>query len=927
MFEALNRDDCVALDFLLEEEGVTATRPESIARQPEVQPHLSFAQRRLWFLHQLNPTSPAYNVPSAIRLRGPLDLGVLRASLKEIVRRHEVLRTTVCDAGGGPTPCLHDDLDVPLDLLELSKLPVLERERRLRRYIAEQAAVPFNLVAGPLMRVSVARLSHHDHIAVLVMHHIVADAWSMGVFVHELSQFYAAFQAGLPTPLPDLPIQYADYSRWQWEQRDRFQKQSEFWRESLRDLPLLDLPTDRPRRVQPSYAGAVYPLQVDAALTAGLKALGSEQQATLFMTLLAAFQILLSRYTQQTDITVGSVIAGRNRSELEPLIGFFANSLVLRTRWSPGANFRQILRKARKVALQAYENQDVPFDEVVRTVLPGRDLSHNPLFQVMFSLETEIGEPLRLTEVTISPEPVDIPIAKFDLTLNFTSTPDGLWGGLEYSTDLFDRTTIARMAGHLVQLLESIVQRPDTPVARLAMLSGEERQRLVYDFNRTEAAMEASSLGRLFEEQAFARPEAVSIEFEGRAWTYAELNQTAAAWAAELLRRGIRSQDRVAICMEPSFEMVAATLAIIQAGATYVPLNPSYPDQRIAFILRDTQARALLTQRDLRVRFAGLAPGVICLEPETSPGACPGGAVPIGVPTQPGHLAYIIYTSGSTGVPKGIAVTHRAVIRLVRNTNYVKLRFDDRVALASNFAFDAVTFELWGALLNGASLVGLPREIALDPIRLARLLRERNVTTFFLTTALFNQIARQEPAAFQNLRHLLFGGEAVDVDAVRGVLSAAPPARLLHVYGPTECTTFATWHEIARVGTDDFTVPIGRPLSNTRAYVADRHLELVPPGIPGELLLGGQGLALGYVNRPELTAAAFVPDPFTGEAGGRLYRTGDLVRRRDSGEQSFSAASTTKSRFEGFGSSRRRSPQRLADVPRLENPWLSSERM
>lgn len=894
--DTLQNDDRAALDFLLEAEGITDIRRDAIARRPDLTQRVSFAQRRLWFLHQLSPASAVYNIFTAIRLHGFLDLSIFTACFKEIVRRHEVLRTTFHDKGDGPEPCLKPHLEVPICLLELSELSTDERESRVRRFTAEQAALPFDLVRGALLRVGIAVLSRYEQVIVLVMHHIVADAWSMGVFVNELSELYAAFAAGLPSPLPDLSIQYADYSHWQWEHRNSFQTQLEFWRKHLHEVPQLSLPTDRSRPVQSSFAGAVQPLLLPAALVGRLKALGEKEHATMFMTLLAAFQILLSRYTGQTDIVVGTPIAGRNRSELEPLIGFFVNSIVLRVRWSSGASFREVLRQARTVALRAYENQDVPFDEVVRALHPGRDISHNPLFQVMFSVETEVGGPLRLADTSIRSEPVDTRFAKFDLALNLAPAVDGLCGGLEYSKDLFENSTARRMVGHFMQLLESICAHPDAPVARLAIVSNEERYRIVSDFNATKKTLRGGSLGQLFEKQAVARPEAVAVEFEGREWSYAELNQSATYWAAEFFRHGIRSEDRVAICMEPSFEMVVAVLAIIKAGASYVPLIPSYPDQRVGFILRDARARLLLTQQDLKGRLSQFGILPICLDSDRSD------TRPLQEPARigPGHLAYIIYTSGSTGEPKGIEVTHRAVLRLVRNTNYIDIRPDDCVALASNFAFDAATFELWGALLNGARVVGVQRDVALDPDRFGRLLRDRGVTTLFLTTALFNQIARQRPDAFATLRHLLFGGEAVDADIVRMILSGAPPARLLHVYGPTECTTFATWHQVRHVGPQDRTVLIGRPLSNTRAYVVDDNTELLPPGIPGELLLAGPGLARGYVNRPDLTASLFVPDPFSGEPGERLYRTGDLVRWRDNNELEFLGRIDEQVKIRGF---------------------------
>lgn len=893
---ALHRDDRAALDLLLEAEGIVDLPKDAITRRPDLKQRISFAQRRLWFLHQLNPASAAYNIVTAIRLQGPLDLGVLRACFEEIERRHEVLRTTFLDQGNGPEPCLHDRLEIPISVLKLSNLAKTQRETKVRTFTAEQAALPFDLRTGPLLRVSVALLSPQEQVMALAMHHIVADAWSLAVLVNELSTLYAAFAAGLPSPLPALPIQYADYSHWQWERRNSYQKQLAFWQESLRDAPPLNLPTDRSRPVRPSFSGGAQSLWLPGALVGRLKALGEQEHATMFMTLLTAFQVLLSRYSGQTDIVVGAPIAGRNRSELEPLIGFFVNSLVLRVRWSSGATFRDVLRQTRSAALQAYANQDVPFDEVVRALQPERGASHNPLFQVMFSVETEIGDRLNLKDTSFRSEPVDTPIAKFDLTLNLAPAADGLLGGLEYSTDLFDDSTARRMTEHFVQLLESICAYPDGPVDRMALTSDEELYRIVSTFNATQKTLPIGSLGELFEEQARAHPENVAVEFDGREWSYAELNRAATFWATELLRCGIRSEDRVAVCMEPSFEMVVAVLAIIRAGATYIPLIPSYPDQRLGFILRDANVRLLLTQPDLKERLSQFGLLSICLD---------SARVDAGPPQNPArtgsdHLAYVMYTSGSTGEPKGIEVTHRAVVRLVRNTNYIDIGSDDRVALASNFAFDAATFELWGTLLNGARLVVIPREIALDPDRLGSLLRTREVTTLFLTASLFNQIARLQPDTFATLRHLLVGGEALDSDAVRMVLNSTPPGRLLNGYGPTECTTFALWHEVRQVDPDDRTIPIGRPISNTRAYVVDRNTELLPPGIPGELLLAGPGLARGYLNRPELTASLFIPDPFSGEPGERLYRTGDLVRWRDNGNIEFLGRIDEQVKIRGF---------------------------
>jgi amino acid adenylation domain-containing protein/non-ribosomal peptide synthase protein (TIGR01720 family) len=885
-----------AIDFLLAAEGVAAVSSDPIERRPDGLAIMSAGQRRLWFLQQVDPVSPAYNIATAVRVRGRLQLEVLNACLQEIVRRHEVLRTTFRSTDAGPEARVHDQLPALVNSLDLSVLSLANRESKIRQYIAGQAQNSFDLATGPLIRMNAVRLARREHIIILVMHHIIADGWSMGVLVQELNQLYPAFESGLPSPLEDLPIQYSDYSYWQRKKQDQFRTQLDFWRKQLCDLPELALPERRPRPLRAGVGGAVCPIRIPAELIDALNELGRTERATLFMTLLAAFQILLSRLSQQTDIAVGTPVAGRNRSELEPLIGFFVNTLVLRTRWLHGASFRHVLHCARTTVLQAYEHQDVPFDEVVQAVLPGRDLNHNPLFQAMFSLEGEMSGSLNLSGASIVSETVETNIAKFDLTLNLSPVASGLNGGLEYRSDLFSADMVERMAANFVQLLQSICSWPDSPISYLPILPNEERNRLVFDLNLTRAAIPASSLGALFAEQVRTRPDAIAVECDGQKWSYAELDRTANHWAAELAGQNIELEDRVAIVMEPSFEMVVAVVAVMKAGAAYVPLVPSFPDYRLEFILRDTQTRMVFTQAHLAKRLSQFAVPVVSVDlniPLVT-------TQPFEVNVGPGHLAYIIYTSGSTGEPKGIAITHQAILRLVRETNYIQLQTGDRIGLASNFAFDATTFELWGALLNGACLVGIPREIALDPLRLTSLLRDRQITTLFLTTALFNQIVGHKPDAFSSLRHLLFGGEAVDVDSVRAVLTSGPPARLLHVYGPTECTTFASWHEVGQVTRETHTVPIGSPVSNTSAYIVDRHGELVPMGVSGELWLGGVGLARGYADRPDLTACAFVPDPFSGEVGGRLYRTGDLVRRNEGGELEFLGRTDDQIKIRGF---------------------------
>jgi amino acid adenylation domain-containing protein/non-ribosomal peptide synthase protein (TIGR01720 family) len=895
-FDSLDSDALAALDFLLENEGLSTERSRVSRRPADAPMRLSFAQQRLWFLQQLDPASPAYNIAAAVRVNGLLDLNVLQASFDEIVRRHETLRTSFRSDGARPILQLVSPRQLPIRLVELGGIQFSVAQEKLREHLQGEAVIPFDLATDPLVHVTVVRLAPTEHVIMMVMHHIISDGWSMGVLVRELSELYTAMRAGLPSPLPELPIQYSDYADWQSARRDCWSESLEFWRQQLGGASPIAVVADHPDPTQAGFAGAVHTFEVPHALFDKVTTLGKSERATLFMTLLAAFQLLLARHAGRTDIVVGTPVAGRTYSEQRPLIGLFVNTVTLRTRWPANASFRDVLRCARATALQAYDNDDVPFDEVVRSILPGCVIGHNPLFQVMFNVETEATTSLKFDDAVVVDEPIPTAAAKFDLTLSLAPSDGGLVGGFEYRTDLFQSATIARMAEHYLRLLEAAVEDPDAPAAHLAMLSGAELQRLIGDVNRTDSAIPKSTLGHLFETQALATPDAVAIEYQGKEWTYAELRRAARACATELHRCGIGVDDRVAICMAPCAEMVVATLAVVMIGATYVPIDQTHPDQRLAFMFRDTKAKAAITQAPLAARLASFAVEVLCIDESAREDDLDTRPIPVG----PDHVAYINYTSGSTGEPKGIAVTHRAVTRLVCNTDYVDLRSDDRVALASNFAFDAATFEIWGALLNGARLFPVPRETVLAPERFARLLRENKITTLFLTTALFNQIVRHEPHAFGGLRNLLFGGETVDVEVARTLLAASPPDRLLHVYGPTECTTFATWYEVRAVGKEDRTVPIGRPIYNTRAYVFDQAMELAPLGTPGELYLGGPGVARGYVDRPALTAAAFLPNPFSETPGARLYRTGDLVRWRAEGVLEYLGRVDDQVKIRGF---------------------------
>jgi amino acid adenylation domain-containing protein/non-ribosomal peptide synthase protein (TIGR01720 family) len=842
---------------------------------------LSFAQERMWFLDRLSPGGVAYNIPLAVRLGGTLDAAALERALGEVVRRHDALRTTFGEVDGAPVQVVAPFAGFVLPTEDLSELGEVEREAAVLRRASAVSARPFDLTTGPLFGAELLRLGEEEHVLLMCMHHIVSDGWSMDVLYREMSALYAAYAAGGESPLPELAVQYADYAAWQREQLDGhvLDRQLAYWREQLSGAPeVLDLPADHPRPAAPSFRGDSVPLSLPLDVLEKLKAVGRGEGATLYMVALGAFQVLLSKYTGSNDIVVGSPIAGRMRGETEGLIGFFVNTLVLRTDLGGDPRLREVVRRVRDVTLGAYEHQDVPFERLVVEMQPERSLSHSPLFQVMFTLESGPGAGGGgggIQGLNVARVGADVPVAKFDLALGLVETPHGLEAALRYSTDLFERASVERMAVHLAAVLEQVAKDADLRLSALELVSDRERAQ-VAAWNATERPYPSGErIHTLFEAWAARTPDAAALVFGDVSVTYGELDAQANRLANHLRRHGVGPEVRVALCLERGPELVAAVLGILKAGGAYVPLDPEYPAERLSFMLEDSAAPVVVTREGLR----GILPPLDGLQVVTLDGAAAEIAEADAAPrtdATSGGLAYVIYTSGSTGTPKGVAVEHRAVVRLVRGTDFAQLAADDRVAQASSPSFDAATFEIWGALLNGAALVGIPRDVALTPADLARTIAAQRITTVFLTTALFNQVARELPAAFAPLRHLLFGGEAVDPDAVRRVLAAGGPERLLHVYGPTENTTFSSWHVVTEVPAGAATVPIGRAVANSSILVFDSSLRPVPVGIFGELYVGGDGLARGYLGRPALTAEKFLPDPSV--PGARMYRTGDLGR-------------------------------------------------
>ncbi|MDB5059708.1 MAG: Glutamate-semialdehyde aminotransferase [Chloroflexi bacterium] len=872
-------------------------------RAADVPVPLSFAQQRLRFLDQLIPGSALYNVSLAWRLLGPLDPTALSHALEELVRRHESLRTTFLQEVGQVVQQIAAPALVTLQRVDLRELDPDTRLAAALRLVHEDARLPFALEAGPLLRASLFQLSESDHIFLLTLHHIVTDGWSNDILGRELSALYTAEVTGQPSALPALPIQYADYAAWQPNllaggTRERL---LDYWRARLADAPeLLELPTDHPRPPVQSYRGGSYQFQLPRGLTEQLRLLSRHAGTTLFMTLLAGFEVLLYRYSGQTDSCIGTPVAGRSRAELEGVVGFFVNTLVLRADLTGNPSFSALLGQVRDHTLADFDHQDLPFEALVEVLNPPRSQAYHPLFQVMFVLQTSLGAAWALPNVTAEPVHVQAGTAKFDLTLELTETADGLAGVLEYATDLFDESRIERLAGHFTTLLGAIVTDPEQGIDSLPLLSADERQQLLVEWNATATSYPADRcLHQLFEDQAARTPDAVAVAFEDQWLSYRELDQRANQLARYLLTLGLGPEVLVAICLERSLEMVVGLLGILKAGGAYLPLDPQYPSARLAFMLDDAQALLLLTQEHLLGAVPRHGIPVVCLDRDW-------GAIrqqradSLESEASAGSLAYVMYTSGSTGTPKGIAVTHRNVVRLVQGADYVPLTPDAVFLQLAPISFDAATFELWGCLLNGARLAVAPPG-TLSPCEIGQVIARHQVTTLWLTSGLFNAMVDESLAALKPLRYLLTGGDVVSPAHVRKALRELPGCQIINGYGPTEGTTFTCCYPIpAQLGESGEPLPIGRPIANTQVYILDRYLRPVPIGVPGELYIGGAGVARGYLNRPELTAEKFVADPFSGRPGARLYRSGDLVRYLADGNLEFLGRIDQQVKLRGF---------------------------
>jgi aspartate racemase len=886
----------------------------SIQRRPLDEPiPLSFAQERLWFLDQLEPGSAVYNVCQAVRLTGTLDLGVLEKALNEIVRRHEILRTNFFEKDGQPWQTIAPNRPAPLTVVDLSGWRDGTAAEEWQRCLHEESRRPFDLARDPLLRALLIRSAATEHTLMITMHHIVSDGWSVGILLRELAECYTSLCGGQKPELPELPIQYADYVLWERDtMRDAaIEKPLAYWREQLGGtLPVLELPFDRPRLAAAMSRGASQTVQLAKPLMQALKSLGQQEGATLFMTLLAAFQVLLHRWTGQEDIVVGSVVAGRRKVELERLIGFFVNTLVFRGDLTGNPTFRELLGRVREMSLRALANQDLPFEQLVQELRPDRAVSRNPLFQVMFVLQNAPMPPAELPRLTLEPIEVNTGTAKFDLTLSMIETPQGLRAALEYNADLFEPATIGRLLGCFVTLLESIATQPDQRIAGLALLTPAERHALLSGFNRTTSDYPRhATIPELFAEQAAQRPEAIALVCGERRFTYRELDVRSNRLAHWLRRAGVGPDTLVGVCLHRSAELIVALLGIAKAGGAYVSFDPTYPAERLAFMMTDTAARVVLTSEKLRDMVvaiharqtrAGASPAlqVKCLDADWAEFAQESGA-PFASDVRAENLAYVSYTSGSTGQPKGVCVPHRGVVRLVKGTDFARFNADDVFLQFAPIAFDASTLEIWGALLNGAQLVVFPAGPAsLEELGLA--IEQQGITTLWLTAGLFHQMVEEQLDRLRNVRQLLAGGDVLSVTHVTRVLERLPQTQLINGYGPTENTTFTCCHRVTAPPLAGRSVPIGRPIANTQVYILDARQQPVPVGVAGELFTGGDGLARGYLNQPGLTAEKFVPHPFSDEPGARLYRTGDRARWLPDGSVEFLGRMDRQVKIRGF---------------------------
>ncbi|HEY6922355.1 MAG TPA: amino acid adenylation domain-containing protein, partial [Steroidobacteraceae bacterium] len=877
-------------------------------------PPLSWSQQRLWFLHQLNPAaSVAYHIPLALRLLGHLNTLALKKVFQSIFARHEVLRSSFTLVDGQPVQSIAPTQELfelrEHDLTDLSE-PV--RAAEAHRLSAEVFRRPFDFDREPLIRAALLRLRASEHILLVNQHHIIADGWSLNVLANEIGTLYTAFCQGRPDPLPPLAVQYADYALWQqqWLRGGVLESQIDFWREHLRGAPtLIELPTDRPRPLEQSYAGGSVRLPLSAGLSQALESFSHRHGVTMFMSLLAAWAVLLSRLSGQNDVVIGTPVANRKLKELEPLVGYFANTLALRVRLEGDPDVSELMQRVRTRMLAAFTHSDLPFEKMVEAIQPPRSLSYSPLFQVMLVLNNTPREgELELPGLRVEPLELEEESTHFDLSLSLSARGDGLHGWLMYASDLFDPLTAERIASQFQLILSGMMADDRRRVSRLALLEGAERQRVLSDFNPPPRSFHPRGLAQLlFETRVAAQPGALAVQCEGRSLTYQELNDQANKVAHRLIGLGVRPDDTVALCVERSLELVVGVLGILKSGAAYVPLDPASPQERLAYIVEDSAPRALLSQRGLRDEFADAGIPRVLLD-STDPELM---RQPVSNPDStalglgPHHLAYVIYTSGTTGRPKGVMIEHRNLTHLLA-VAAEKFAFHpgDVWPLFHSFAFDMSVWELWGALAFGGRLIIIPLACARSPADFYALLCREKVTVLNQTPGAFRQLvaAEAESRAKHSLRYIVFGGEALEMATLRPWVSRNPLERtsLINMYGITEITVHATYQRLGQEDIDTNRSVVGSALPGLNIYLLDQHRQPVPVGVRGELYVGGEGVARGYLNRPELTAERFLPDPFAADEAVRMYKSGDVARWLADGRIEYLGRNDNQVKLRGF---------------------------
>ncbi|MBE9029048.1 amino acid adenylation domain-containing protein [filamentous cyanobacterium LEGE 11480] len=886
---------------------------------------LSSSQQRVWFLEQLDPNSRAYNLSRILRLTGKLNIAALQQALDTILERHEALRTTFQEVAGNPVQVIGDAKALELPIVDAREwtddagqpLSKVALEARLQQFLQQLAHQPFDLANDSMLRGTLIQVAEDEHIFLLSMHHIVSDGWSMGVFNRELNSLYTAFVQAKPSPLPDLPIQYLDFASWQqeWLTGEVLETQLNYWRKELDGAPpLLTLPTDRPRPAIQSFVGNTINFQIDQVLTDRLKDLSQKSGATLYMTLLAAFSVLLSRYSSQEDVMIGSPIANRNHREIEPLIGFFVNTLVLRSRLQGNPTFIELLARVKKSALGAYAHKDIPFEYLTTSLKPERDQSHSLWFQAFFALQNAPSEALDLPDLSVSTIKLKSQAAKFDLTMGMFETSYGMNGVLSYKTDLFDQSTIDRMLENFRVLLSAIVENPQQSVTKLPILTIQDQEKLLTEWsNQSQSELpQPQLLHQLFEAQVENSPAQVAILGEDpenpgtrRALTYQDLNRQANQLAHHLQSIGAGPDVLVGLCVERSAEMLIGLLAILKSGAAYVPLDPNYPRDRIEYMLADAEIKVLVIQTSCLNALPDSSVQTVCFDRDRDAIAQANAANPISAAT-PENLAYVIYTSGSTGRPKGVMVQHDSLVNFTQSavTDY-GFSEHDRVLQFASISFDAAAEEIYPCLISGGTLV-LRNDAMLNSVaQFVETCADWELTVLDLPTAYWQQLvlelATNALTLPASLRLVIIGGERVSPESVRTwQQSVGDVPRLINTYGPTEGTVVSTAYPITTSSPIQNEVPIGKAIINVQTYVLDAHRQIVPIGVPGELYIGGLGLARGYLNRPDLTAAQFIANPFGHIENDRLYKTGDLVRYLANGDLEFLGRIDQQVKIRGF---------------------------